>query len=78
MYNPDNPHNNPRIATLQSHQFDWALPQGWVDDFYKVTGVYPAGSFVWSYANASIFGNPFPLDEEADKLLEQYNNRDKI
>lgn len=76
MINTDNPYNNPRLATQQANSFDWALPQEWVDDFNKVTGVYPAarGLFVWSYAKARIWGEPFPLTEEADKLLEIYNN----
>jgi hypothetical protein len=53
--------------------WDWALPQEWVDDFYKKTGTYPAGMFVWSYHKAGVFGKPFPLNEEAENLLEKYN-----
>lgn len=56
--------------------YDTALPQDWVDDFYKKMGVYPAacGMFVWTYDKpTSMFGSAFPLTEEAEKLLREYN-----
>lgn len=55
--------------------YDTALPQDWVDDFHRKIGIYPAGNgmFVWSYDINRIFGAPFPLTDEANRLLMIYN-----
>lgn len=65
--------NMAQAKGLSYHDYDTALPQEWVDNFYRVTGIYPVGMFVWSYKNASIFGEPYPLTDEAKNLLESYN-----
>ena len=57
---------------LGLRSYDTALPQDWVNDFTKVTGVNPYGRFVWSYDGAGIFGTPVALDEEAKKLLRAF------
>lgn len=51
--------------------FDFALPQDWVDEMAKVTGVFPYG-FVWAYPNKSIWGKPFAVTEEAAMQLKIY------
>ena len=67
--------DNPRLATQKV--FDWALPQDWVDDFYQKMGVYPAacGMFVWSYDEAKTWGKAFPLTDEAERLLNEYERQ---
>jgi len=62
---------------LELEVYDTALPQDWVDDFHKVTGVYPVGLFVWCYDNAKTFGEPYPLTMAAFKLLLQYERARK-
>jgi hypothetical protein len=57
--------------------YDTALPQNWVDDFYKVTGVWPAGLFVWSYDEAKTWGEPYPLTMATFKLFLQYEKAKK-
>lgn len=54
--------------------FDTALPQGWVDDFYKKMNIWPAacGMYVWCYDEARYFGKALPLTEEAEKLLVEF------
>lgn len=52
--------------------YDTALPQEWVDDVFWVTGVYPAGMFVWSYDRGRVLGEPVALTPEATELLETY------
>jgi hypothetical protein len=58
--------------------WDTALPQDWVDDVVRVTGIYPTAphAFVWCYDAAKSFGSPFPLTPEAALLLiRYYSNR---
>lgn len=62
-------------AYLAANTYDPALPQDWVDDVYRLTGVYPAPLFVWIYdAEARIFGRPYPLDDYAKDLLTRYQD----
>jgi hypothetical protein len=60
---------------IDYNKVDTTLPQDWVDDFYKVTGQYPAarGWFVWSYEHKKWLGEPIPLNDEAAEWLERYN-----
>lgn len=63
-------------ALLMGSAWDYALPQAWVDDVFKVTGVYPT-YFVWWYPNEGwghIYGLPFPVSGEAVQLLDRYNS----
>jgi len=55
--------------------YDTALPQNWVDDFFKETGLYPVGNFVWSYDVYGTFGNAVPLNETAVIELIKYENK---
>ena len=63
--------------------FDTALPQEWVNDVERLTGVYPVGGaldgepvwFVWSYDGAKMWGKPAPLTEAAVRLLGLYETK---
>ena len=61
-----------RAKELGLKSYDTALPQEWVDDVYRETGVYPAGMFVWCYDDARVWGAPVPLTEESVELLARY------
>ena len=52
--------------------YDTALPQDFVDDVRKVTGFESYGHFVWSYANGSTFGFPYPIDAHGVRILINY------
>ena len=59
-------------------QFDYALPQDWVDEMKKITGIYATHCFVWFYprtGEGSMFGRPYPLTDEGRHLLQVYNQR---
>lgn len=60
------------IARGELGTFDYALPHQWCMAVMEATGIWPMG-FVWSYPPRSIFGEPFPLTDEAKALLAQYN-----
>ena len=54
--------------------WDYALPQGWFDDFMERTGVNPLPFFVWMYRDGSaFFGEPFPISPKGIALLNMYN-----
>lgn len=55
--------------------YDPALPQDWVDMVCKVTSktmldIVSAG-FVWLYDDSPMFGEPYPLTVEAQKIMKQ-------
>lgn len=53
--------------------YDISLPQEWLNQVEKSTGVYLAGSVVWGYPTAfRMFGCPLPLTVEAADLLAEY------
>ncbi len=56
--------------------FDSALPQEFADDVFALTGVWPQRvGIVWSYPATGpgrMWGQPFPLTDEAEALLERY------
>lgn len=68
-----------RILGLKERgQFDYAIPQPWLDDLKEITGVYAIHCFVWFYpkeGEGRIFGHPYPLTDEGRFLLNIYNNR---
>lgn len=55
--------------------FDYALPQDWVDEVYKLTGKYPPHmGFVWAYPDSGrghVYGMPFALTDEGHELIAQ-------
>ena len=56
---------------LGYHDYDLALPQGWVDHVYMVTGEWaPHYAIVWE--SRGVMGGPLALDPEAKALLEEY------
>ena len=56
--------------------FDYAIPQPWANEVKKLTGMYPPGHIVWSYAAdiGLIFGAPFPVDNYGALMLRLYEN----
>lgn len=60
---------------LQDAVYDYALPQAWVDEVYRLTGIYPARFFVWLYPNGSIWGHAYPINEAGRELLANYAQR---
>lgn len=60
---------------LRDATFDFALPQGWVDDVYRLTGIYPAPYFVWLYEKGSYSGCACPICEAGKELLANYAQR---
>ena len=60
-------------AGLKYHDYDTALMQPWYDDVHAKTGLWPQNyGFVWSYATAKTWGEPFPLTPQAKVLLLWY------
>jgi hypothetical protein len=61
---------------LGIHIYDVALPQGWLDEFVKKTGMdyhKALRSFVWSYDVCTSFGCPRPLTLDAHVQLRSYD-----
>jgi len=55
--------------------WDGALPQDWVNEFKRKTGVYMPGQCVWYYpkeGEGRTFGRPVPLTDEAREALGRY------
>ena len=54
-------------------EFDWALPQNWLDEVSEFNPDWPyeriMNQFVWQYPVGSSFGKPGPLTEEAEAFL---------
>jgi hypothetical protein len=44
--------------------WDCALPQTWVDD-QIASGWDPRGCVIWAYPSGFVFGEPWPLTQEA-------------
>lgn len=58
-------------AGLGYHDYDTALPQGWVDYHYERTGIWAAHlNIVWDYRGGSL-GRPLGLDPEAQAFLKE-------
>jgi hypothetical protein len=55
--------------------FDYALPQKWVDAVHAATGVWPQElGMVWGYPDSGpghVWGRPYGLTSEARALLER-------
>ena len=62
------------ILKEQGTAIDYALPQMWWDDFYRLVKEPPIG-FVWLYKKNSIWGDPFPVTKKAQFLLDFYNKK---
>lgn len=55
--------------------FDTALPQDWYDRFRQLMHEVPR-RFVWSYDPPdTLFGQAYPLDDEADATLIEFERR---
>lgn len=52
--------------------FDYALPQAWVDNVREKTGINPVGKVVWNYEE-NTHGQPFGLTREGVQLIAIYN-----
>lgn len=57
--------------------YDVALPQPWADKVKELTGMYPPGHIVWSYAESTIFGEPFPVSNYGANILRLYEMSSK-
>lgn len=58
--------------------YDTALPLKWYEDVHDRTGFWPQEyGFVWSYDNASLWGEPVALTPAAEILLAFYEEMDK-
>lgn len=57
---------------ISEMEYDTALPQDWFENFHLVTGFSPVGTVVWLYPEGSIFGEPYPVTEEAAEELRVY------
>lgn len=55
--------------------FDYAIPQGWIEDYWAVTGEVDRPAVVWSYDGAATFGRPFALTAKAYRALETFERR---
>lgn len=64
--------DDPYLQGPEVQTYDYAIPQGWVDDVKAKTGEYPEG-FVWMYKPESIWGEPYGVTQRAKDLLERYN-----
>ena len=49
--------------------FDTAIPQDWADRVRDLTGEYPPGHVVWSYARGSLSGFPVAIDMTGARIL---------
>ena len=58
-------------AYPEATPYDTALPQEFVDEMRK-RGFEAFGQFVWSYANGSWLGFPYPLNASAVRALITY------
>ena len=61
---------------LKDFTFDYALPENWVQDMkskLKVEYHYITCQFVWGYPKGNFFGCPVPLTEDAQRLIQMYN-----
>jgi hypothetical protein len=64
---------------LRGHVFDYALPQGWLDEIAEVTGQYAPGFFVWIYdKQGGLCGRPYPIVPEGHELLANYEHKLKL
>ncbi|MCE5333752.1 MAG: hypothetical protein LLG06_04100 [Desulfobacteraceae bacterium] len=55
---------------MQRANFDYALPQQWVNQVHAETGVYPVPHFIWLYDKAApLSGRPYPLDTRGLMIL---------
>ena len=50
--------------------FDWALPQGWIDQNKIEHPGFNAGNYVWAYPKGSFMGQPFMYTYLWDVLFE--------
>ncbi len=57
---------------LGLESFDFALPQHWLADVAKVTGIHAPSHFVWSYAPDS-YDQPIAITREGATILRIYN-----
>jgi len=70
-----NPNKHELGEALGLRSFDTAVPQGWLDEVFDLTGEYSLG-FVWCYdpivvgdqEYPNIFGFPFPVTPEAESI----------
>ena len=57
-----------RADELGLVSYDTALPQPWIDNA-RAFGLQVLGSFVWSYDNAGVFGEPIALNLSGESML---------
>ncbi len=58
-------------SPIAHETFDYALPQDWVDDVKRLTGISPR-EIVWWYPVNSTWGQPYPLTPYASYIMAVY------
>lgn len=57
---------------LELENYDTALPQWWLEDVAKLTGIHCQFDFVWSYMPDS-YNQPLPITAQGRVILRIYN-----
>lgn len=70
-------------AIYPPDSYDTSMPQGWLEDVVRITGLNPYGHIVWSYDNyadgsPSITGRPHPVTMEGLEIMQQLALRQGI
>lgn len=60
------------VAAGELREFDFAIPQDWLDDYWNRTGEIDRPAVVWAYDGAATWGKPFALTAKAYQSVETY------